>query len=242
MRPDTLNVNYLEICDKASGDSADKSREVAAGIRRVISGDLDEFVIDYPCHSPDEQRWFYMRATRAVGSGPLKVVISHENITALKMAEQRLKERERALKRESARLAEANAALRAVLRQRDEDKEEMEKTLFQNVREAALPSVDRLKQMERDPEKSHLIDSIAACLNDIASPFLRRLSSLESVLTPQEIQVAVLVKEGKTTKDIARTLHLSATTVNFHRRNLRAKLGLTNTAANLRTYLLSLSV
>lgn len=241
MRPDTLNVNYLEICDKAQGEDAGESREVAAGIRRVISGELDEFVMDYPCHSPDKKRWFYMRATRAVGSGPLKVVISHENITALKAAEEQLKEREKDLEQESARLAEANAALRAILRQRDEDRKEMEETLFQNLRQSALPSLDRLKQIEKTREKSHLIDLIESCLNDITSPFLRRLSAVESILTPQEIEVATLVKEGKSTKEIAKILHLSATTIHFHRRNLRAKLGLTNTGSNLRTYLLSLT-
>ena len=56
VRPEICNVNYLEICDKAQGESADKAKEVAKGIRSVINGDIEEFVIDYPCHSPDQKR------------------------------------------------------------------------------------------------------------------------------------------------------------------------------------------
>jgi DNA-binding CsgD family transcriptional regulator len=240
MRPDTLNVNYLEICDAAQGESSEKSVEVARGIRRVIKGDIEEFVIDYPCHSPHEKRWFYMRATRAVGPGPLRVVISHENITALKNAETRLQQREDELEQQTELLQEANAALRGVLRQRDEDIKEVEQAILQNLEESILPNLKRLSRMPLEPESLRLIDLIASGLTDIASPFLRSLSNLERMLTPQEIKIASLVKEGKSTKEIADLLNLSITTINFHRRNLRDKLGLTNTSTNLRTHLLSM--
>jgi DNA-binding CsgD family transcriptional regulator len=240
MRPDMLNVNYLDVCARAHGDSAGKSTEVAEGIKRVIRGELEELVVGYPCHSPGEKRWFYMRAKRLVGSKPLKVVISHENITALKLTEERLKEREEELNRESTRLVEANAALRALLRQRDEDRNEIEETISRNLRETILPYLDQLERIEHNSEGAELIELIASGLNDIASPFLRRLSALERSLTPQEIQIAALVREGKSTKEIARLLSLSTTTINFHRRNLRAKLGLKNTSTNLRVHLLSL--
>jgi len=240
MRPDTLNVNYLKICDTAQGESAEKSVEVAKGIRSVINGDIKEFVIDYPCHSSDEKRWFYMRATRAAGLGPLRVVISHENITALKIAESRLQQREEELEQQAKRLEEANAALRGVLRQRDEDIKEIEQTILQNLKESIFPSIERLSRMPQKPEGRQLIDLISSGLTEIASPFLRNLSNLGRVLTPQEIRIASLIKEGKSTKEIADQLNLSTTTINFHRRNLRDKLGLTNTSTNLRAHLLSL--
>ena len=240
MRPDTVNVNYLDICESAQGESAESSIEVAKGIRQVIKGDIEEFVIDYPCHSPGEKRWFYMRATRAVGSGPVRVVISHENITALKIAENKLQQREEELERQARHLAEANAALRGVLRQRDTDIKEIEETIVHNLYESILPNLEQLSLLPHKSESRQLIDMITSGLSDIASPFLRSLSNLERVLTPQEIRIATLVKEGKSTKEIADLLNLSITTINFHRRNLRDKLGLTNTSTNLRTYLLSL--
>ncbi|WP_226992335.1 LuxR C-terminal-related transcriptional regulator [Desulfatibacillum aliphaticivorans] len=240
IRPDTLNVNYLEVCDAAQGESAEKSKEVAAGIRKVIKGEVEEFVLDYPCHSPNEKRWFYMRAARAVGSDTLRVVVSHENITALKEAESRLRQREDELKQKTLHLEEANAALRAVLRQRDEDIQEMEQTILQNLKDSVLPNVERLQDIVVRPEANQIVQLISSGLNEIASPFLRRLSNLEAVLTPREIEIASLVKAGKSTKEIASLFNLSIATVNFHRRNLRDKLGLTNSSTNLRSHLLSL--
>jgi len=68
--------------------------------------------MDYPCHSPEEKRWFYMRAIRVADSKPSRVVISHENITPLKLAELKIRQREEELEQKSRRLENANAALR----------------------------------------------------------------------------------------------------------------------------------
>ena len=82
---------------------------------------------------------------------------------------------------------------------------------------------------------------VESSLNEIVSPFLHKLSSKYLGLTPREIQVAGLVKEGKTTKEIAEFLNISTNAVDFHRKRVRDKLGLRNRKANLRTHLLSLS-
>ena len=76
-------------------------------------------------------------------------------------------------------------------------------------------------------------------LNDIVSPFLNRLSSKYLKLTPTEIRVANLVKEGKTTKDIAEIMNLAKKTIDSYRENIRRKLGLKNKKTNLRTHLFS---
>lgn len=240
IRPDTLNVNYLAICDAAEGDSDQKAKQVADGIREVIRGDIEEFTLVYPCHSPDQQRWFYMRAIRSAGSGPLRVVISHENITALKKAESRIRQREAELRQKTKHLEEANIALRAVLSQGDENRKSIEEIFHQNLQEAIRPYVERLKQLERDSSKAQLIALIESGLDRIGSPFLQRLSLVEKNLTPQEVQIAHLIRAGKSTKEIAGILSLSTTTISFHRRNLRTKLGLKNSTINLRTHLSSL--
>ncbi|HOJ15012.1 MAG TPA: helix-turn-helix transcriptional regulator, partial [Deltaproteobacteria bacterium] len=77
-------------------------------------------------------------------------------------------------------------------------------------------------------------------LNDIISPFLKKLSSHYLNLTPTEIQVADLIKDGKSTKQIAEVLGISERAVEFHRNNIRDKLGLKNSKTNLRSYLMTL--
>jgi len=240
MRPDMLNINYLDICDTANDMSGENTNKVAEGIRQVIKKEIEEFVMDYPCHSPEEKRWFYMRAIRVRGSKPLRVIISHENITPLKLAEQKIRLREEELKHKSNGLEEANTALRVLLRQRDEDLKEMETNFFQNLKQSILPHVDQLKKMTRVDSGLKLISLIESELNQIASPFLRHLSNLETVLTPREIKIASFIKEDKSSKEIAGILNLSMATVNFHRRNLREKLGLRHTSTNLSTFLKSL--
>jgi DNA-binding CsgD family transcriptional regulator len=91
------------------------------------------------------------------------------------------------------------------------------------------------------PEKEKaFVNIVESNLKDIMSPFARSLSSKYLGLTPSEIQVANLIKQGKTTKDIAELMNLSPRTIEFHRDNIRNKLDIKNKKVNLRTHLLSL--
>ena len=85
-----VGSNYLSLCDAAAGECAAEAPAVANGIRAVISGQCEDFQMEYPCHSPDEQRWFIVRVTRFHGGGTVRVVIAHENITSRKRAEEEL--------------------------------------------------------------------------------------------------------------------------------------------------------
>jgi DNA-binding CsgD family transcriptional regulator len=239
--PNTIGMNYLAVCDAAEGESSDEAKHVARGIRSVISGELQEYSIEYPCHSPTEKRWFFMRAVRLDGPGPLRVVVSHENITALRLAEERLRERERELEDKNRNLEEINTALKVLLERRVEDKKEFEERVLANVKQRVLPYLDRLKGMRLGAQALECIRILESNLQEIVSPFLHRLTSSYYDLTPQEIQVAGLVKEGKMTKEIADFLNVSTSAVDFHRKNIRKKLGLKSKKANLRSHLLSLS-
>ncbi|MGD9078424.1 MAG: LuxR C-terminal-related transcriptional regulator [Desulfobacterales bacterium] len=234
-------INYLSVCDLAKGESSEEAKIVAQGIRSVMDGEINEFLLDYPCHSPSEKRWFYMRVTRIPGDGPMRAVVSHENITALKLAEEALKVQEQDLEAQRKNLEEANTALKVLLKQREEDRVEMENRILQNIKDLIVPYVAKLKDKNLKSGERTLIDIIDSNLKDITSPLLRRLTTAKIILTPQEIQVAALVKEGKSSKEIADVLNVSPTTISFHRKNLRKKLGLDNTRKNLRAYLLSMA-
>jgi len=238
---DDRGTNYLEICDAARGSGSDDAENVAEGIRAVISGELDEFLYDYPCHSEDEQHWYYLRAIRMSGAGPVRVVASHEEITTLKLTEEALRKSQEKLIEKTQSLEEANIAMKVLLKQREEDKLELEKKVLNNVKNLVLPYVEKLKNPRLKAKDRTLVDIIDTHLKDIISPLLQRFANAKILLTPQEMQVASLVRDGKTSKEIADVLNVSETTVNFHRKNLRVKFGLRNKRTNLRSYLLTIS-
>ncbi|MBW2483379.1 MAG: helix-turn-helix transcriptional regulator [Deltaproteobacteria bacterium] len=238
---DDRGSNYLAVCDATTGSESDDARKVAEGIRAVLRGDLEEFLYDYPCHSEDGPHWYYLRAIRMSGPGPIRVVASHEEITVLKLTEEALRKSQEALIEQKQSLEEANIAMKVLLKQREEDKLELEKKVLNNVKDLVLPYVEKLKNSRLKGKDRTLVDIVDTHLQDIISPLLQRFSNAKILLTPQEMHVASLVKDGKTSKEIADVLNVSETTVNFHRKNLRVKFGLRNKRTNLRSYLLSIS-
>ena len=238
---DYRGTNYLSTCDITRGPESEEACMVSNGIRAVIDKELDEFLHDYPCHRPDGQHWFYMRVIRIPDTDPVRVVVSHEEITALKLTEEALRESQEDLKEQKQSLEEANVALKVLLKQREQDKEELEKRFLTNVKGLVLPYVEKLKGVRLKPQTQTLVEIIDTHLQDIITPLMQNLTNANILLTPQEMQVATLVKDGKTSKEIAEILFVSEATVNFHRKNLRNKFGLTNKQTNLRAYLLSIS-
>ncbi len=89
---DWQGVNYLDECQKATLSDDEVSQEASAGIRRVISGELSDFSLEYPCHSTDEERWFIMRITQCDLDQTPYFVIAHQDITQRKIAERNVAE------------------------------------------------------------------------------------------------------------------------------------------------------
>jgi DNA-binding CsgD family transcriptional regulator len=175
------------------------------------------------------------------GEGPLRVVVSHEEITTLKLTEEALRKSEARLTAQKVELEEANIALRVILKQREDDKSELEQKVITNVKEMVMPYVEKLKRVSLKPKDKTVVEIIESHLQDIISPMMQKLANASIILTPQEIQVASLVKDGKASKEIADILNVSETTVHFHRKNLRKKFGLSNSQTNLRSYLISIT-
>jgi len=237
----SVGVNYVVLCEAASGPGARDAHNVAKGIRQVIAGHLDEFIYDYPCHSPSGKHWYYMRAIRTAGEKPLRVVVSHEDITALKLTEEALRRSRETLNEQARSLEESNIALKVLLNQRDLDRQALERKVLSNVKGLVLPYVEKLKGARLKPRERTLVEIVDAHLQDIISPLLQNIANADIILTPQEMHIAALIKDGQSSKEIAEVLHITEATVNFHRKNLRIKFGLHNRRVNLRSYLLSMS-
>jgi len=162
-----------------------------------------------------------------------------QEIEERKRAEEALRKREVELKAQSHHLEEVNTALKVLLKQREDDKKEMGENVLNNVKELIAPYLARLKKSHLNTNQETLVNILDSNLKNIISPFISQLSFKFFNLTPMEIKVANLVKEGKTNKEIAELLCLSKNTILFHRYNIRRKLKLKNKKINLRSHLLS---
>ena len=157
-----------------------------------------------------------------------------------KRAEEALRQRGAALKRRKRELEEANTALRVLLKQRIEDKSRVEHALSVNIKDITKPFIERLKASRLNDQQQAYLKILVSNLNHIVSPFAQELTEKYPSLTPSELQTAYLVKEGKTTKEIAALLNVSVLTIESRRKDIRKKMNLQNRRTNLRAYLLSI--
>jgi PAS domain S-box-containing protein len=226
-----MNIRDLE--------AVETPQETTKHIKRVMKKGYDRFETRH--RRRDGQIVDLEVSTNFVEMGEEGFIFAFfRDITERKRAEKALVEREKALEIQTNNLEEANTALRVLLKRREEDKIELEEKVLFNVRELVGPYVEKLKKRGLDERQKACLGILESNLNDIISPFSRRLSSMHLSLTPTEMEVANLVKHGKTTKEIAEFLNVSNQAIEFHRKNLRRKLGIKNKKANLRTHLLSM--
>ncbi|MBN1471282.1 MAG: PAS domain S-box protein [Syntrophaceae bacterium] len=163
------------------------------------------------------------------------------DITERRCNEEVLRQREEELSAKSLNLEEMNAALKVLLQKREEDRILIEENVLTNVKTSILPYIEKLKKGSLTKHQKNCLTIIEEQMKEIVAPFLRTISQASFNLTPQELRVADLVKNGNTTKEIAGMLRISMKTVDYHRDNLRRKLGIKNNKTNLRSFLLKFS-
>ena len=150
-----------------------------------------------------------------------------------------LQQKESELEYKSLNLEETNMALKVLLKQRKEDRLQLEEKIIANVREFVLPFIERIKQTGLTDTQSTFLGIVETNLKDITAPFSPKLSPRYMTLTPNEIHVVNLVKQGKRTREIADLLDRTYGTVGSRRCHIRKKIGIKGKKANLRTQLLS---
>jgi DNA-binding CsgD family transcriptional regulator len=153
-------------------------------------------------------------------------------------AELELQESNRQLSLERKALQESNTALKTVLKRIEEEKNEINKSIRTNVDKILMPILEALAT-ELPETQSKYVEMLKTNLEELTSPFAKHLSKSYHALTPTEITVCNMIRNGLRTKEIARMRGVSAATVNRHRENIRRKLRMTNNDVNLSTYLQS---
>ena len=85
-----LGLNYIDVCRNAADNGSPESALMLEGLRDVLENRREAFFLQYPCHSPDEERWFQARVSRFEAGGEVRLVVSHENITEAKQHERKM--------------------------------------------------------------------------------------------------------------------------------------------------------
>jgi PAS domain S-box-containing protein len=185
-------------------------------------------------------KWMDLVAT-AINYGEKTVTLAMAyDVTERKKTEDALLAREQELEDRTYDLEEMNAALQVLLKKREDDKTALEEKMLLNVKQLIEPYLHNLQQTQLSARQSRLLNIILANIEEIISPFARNATNIFNKLTPKELQIADLINQGKTTKEIADIMSLSIRTIEFHRSNIRHKFGLKG-KANLRTHLLTIT-
>jgi len=143
-------------------------------------------------------------------------------------------ERTRELEDKTKNLQEVNTTLNVLLQKREEDKKILEENLVANISSLVLPYLEQLKKNNLDMQQQFCLNTIEKNLDEIVSPLLKNIQQFN--MTPREIQIAYLIKDGKTTKEIATALGITEGSIATHRKNIRKKLGMDRTS-NLQSQL-----
>jgi len=149
-----------------------------------------------------------------------------------------LQETNRQLTLEQKSLQEANIALKTLLSRIEQEKQEIHRDINMNVEKILKPLLDAMV-IQLPSSQQKYVEMLRTNLEEITSPFISRLSSSFHSMTPTEISVCNMIRNGMRTKEIAEIRGISESTVNHHREKIRRKLKITNAEINLATYLQS---
>lgn len=185
---------------------------------------------------------YYLREMPPLAEGPF-LKEERDLINAIAERTGKIVERfqvERQLEVERAALQESNAAFRRVLSQIDEEKKEIHDSIIANVDKILMP-VLRALEGEIPVQQKKYAALLRKHLDNLVSPFANRLSRAFSTLTPIEIEICDLIRDGLSTKEIAQIRHVSPKTVAKQRERIRKKLKIEDAKVNLASYLRTFS-
>ncbi|MCK9295872.1 MAG: helix-turn-helix transcriptional regulator, partial [Desulfobulbaceae bacterium] len=216
-------------------------KRMAENVRKVfsqlMSGDIQQakYYENSVLTSSGEERIISFHNTILTdGEGCVNgILFSGDDITERKQIEEELQRR-------SLKLEEANIALKILLKQCSDARQELEKNVLANINGLISPHLENLDMKLADRQHKAYVDIIKTNLLQITASFSRNLYEQFPSLTPREIQVVDFIKNGMVNKDIAELLGLSPRTVETYRDNIRIKLGIKNKRVNLRSHILSL--
>ena len=159
------------------------------------------------------------------------------DVTALKSEELAIENLKKRLQFQHQTLQEQEIALKVLMKQGEIDERRALSEVSGNICTLVLPLLHRIQEREGDPELRKELVELESRLGEIRSSFCGRLAA-DGRLSPREIEIADMIRSGKKTSEIAKTLGISVKGVDFHRMNIRKKLGITHSKEHRRSFLM----
>ncbi len=198
-------------------------------INGKTAGVIEVFYREVPAHALDAP---FLQEEYALMNGIAERVGS---LLAHMRAEGALRDAHAALTKEHQALQDTNMALRTVLSRLEDEKREIRASIVANVQKILMPIIFELETEVTGRQRSY-VTLLRQTLTEIASPFLSQIGRNHLQLSPVEIAITTMIRNGLSTKEIAQLRCISPATVRRHRENVRRKLGLRNRKINLVTY------
>ncbi|MCE5277602.1 MAG: PAS domain-containing protein [Planctomycetaceae bacterium] len=188
-----VGANYCAVCRRAIDTTSPEAGDAAkalAGIEAVLNGRQEQFTLEYPCHSPSQQRWFMMTVVPLGAAGKTGAVITHLNITSQKQAEgvlrqskeeleRRVQERTRELHLRSQQLARLASEL-ALTEQRERGR--LAQVLHDGLQQLLAGAKFRLAVLERSLDP--VTRATASNVNELLNDSIETSRSLTAELSP----------------------------------------------------------
>jgi PAS domain S-box-containing protein len=215
---------------------AEKIRQILK--KKPVPGKMEEIVRIF---HPERQEWRWVqiienhltdeRGNLKYSNGIMFDVTDRVNAVS------ELKQKDLQLAEQTAKLQKLNDAMSVLLEHQARKLEDIQHNISETLDKLVVPYLLDLSVTELDRNQQTFVDIISSNLTNVTSSFVKSLSNWKKKMSPTEIRVADLVKNGKNTKEIAALFNVSPAAISFHRNNIRSKLEITNEKVNLVSYL-----
>ena len=167
---------------------------------------------------------------------PVRATGVHVDINERKRAEETLQETTDELRAEREELSEKNLVLKYILEHIEGERQEYKQQICQDIEQVVIPVLARLQE-KVGPSHAGALEALQDNLKTTLAKDVDVFRERYAKLTPRELEICDMIKEGLSSKEISESLNLSLLTVHKHREEIRRKLGITNKNVNLGTYL-----
>jgi len=158
----------------------------------------------------------------------------------LKASETQLRAHKEQLEFLNRQLVETNKALSVLAQNIEREREETERRIAMKLKGIVIPAIEKLMNDKSLVKYGNELYMLVSQIEDLTSGFATD-ARIASILSFTELRIASLIKNGLTSDEIAKQLHISASTVRTHRKNIRRKLKINDGRFSLRNFLLSKS-